>query len=41
VDAEREGILKVARNAMGMGMDTDTIIKLTSLPRAEVENLRA
>ena len=39
VDAEREGITKVARNAIDMGMDTDTIVKLTGLTRKEVEGL--
>ena len=39
VDAEREGITKVARNAIDMGMDMDTIVKLTGLARKEVEGL--
>jgi len=39
VDSKREGIRQVARNAMEMGMDTDTIIKLTGLTREEVKNL--
>ena len=39
ITAERAGVKFVARNAIKMGMDTDTIVKLTSLTRTEVENL--
>jgi hypothetical protein len=43
VDAERGGRHKQATettlNAKGMGMDTDTIIKLTGLSRDEVNGL--
>jgi predicted transposase/invertase (TIGR01784 family) len=41
VDAEREGIARVARNLIGMGMSFDQITKATGLTKAEVENLRA
>ena len=37
--ARREGHFDVARNAKSMGMDIDTIIKLTGLERTEIENL--
>ena len=40
VTLEKVGIKSVARNAIIMGMDTDTIVKLTNLTHAEVENLR-
>jgi predicted transposase/invertase (TIGR01784 family) len=38
--AEQKAKDNIARNAIDMGMDTDTIIKLTGLTRAEVEGLR-
>ncbi|MDR3296597.1 MAG: Rpn family recombination-promoting nuclease/putative transposase [Clostridiales Family XIII bacterium] len=38
--AEHEGIMKVARNALAMGMDTQTIISLTGLTREDIENLQ-
>jgi predicted transposase/invertase (TIGR01784 family) len=41
VDAKRAGIKLVAQNAIGMGMDTDTIIKLTGMTYDEVDGLRS
>ena len=38
--ARREGHTDVARNAIKMGMDTDTIIKLTGLTSEEIETLK-
>jgi hypothetical protein len=40
VDARRGGHEDVARNGISMGMDTDTIVKLTGLTFEEVEGLR-
>ena len=36
----QEGLILTARNAIGMGMDIDSIIKLTGLSREEIENLK-
>ena len=41
VEARRSGIKLVAQNAIDMGMDTDTIIKLTGMTHIEVDGLRA
>jgi len=41
VDSKREGIKLVAKNAINMSMDTDTIIKLTGMTYDEVEYLRS
>ena len=41
VEARRSGIKLVAQNAIDMGMDTDTIIKLTGMTHNEVDGLRA
>ena len=41
MDAKRAGIKLVAQNAIGMGMDTDTIIKLTGMTCDEVDDLRS
>ena len=38
-DAKRGAVIEVAGNAKGMGMDIDTITKLTGLTRQEVELL--
>jgi len=38
--AKREGIFEVIQNAQNMGMDVDTITKLTGLPREEIEKLK-
>ena len=35
----RERTIEIAGNAKGMGMDVDTITKLTGLTRKEVESL--
>ena len=48
VNARREGLeqgrqdekVEVARNALGTGLDTDTISKITGLTHSEIENLR-
>jgi len=44
VDARRAGAsdksIEIARNAMDMGMDINTIIKLTGLTREEIESLQ-
>jgi hypothetical protein len=39
--AEDRGVQKVALNAVAMGMDIATIIKLTGLTREEIERLRS
>ncbi|MCL2152774.1 MAG: Rpn family recombination-promoting nuclease/putative transposase [Oscillospiraceae bacterium] len=39
-NARRKEKAEIARNAIGMGMDTDTIVKLTGLTREEAEALR-
>jgi predicted transposase/invertase (TIGR01784 family) len=38
--AERRGKAEVARNAINMGLDIETIAKLTGLTREEIEKLR-
>ena len=40
MDASNELAMMIARNAIGMGMDTDTINKLTGLIFEETESLR-
>jgi predicted transposase/invertase (TIGR01784 family) len=40
-NAKNEQAIEITRNAINMGMDTNTIIKLTGLTAAEVEALRA
>jgi len=36
----KRGVKQTARNALGTGMDTDTISKITGLTHGEIENLR-
>ena len=36
----QKGIIITARNAIAMGIDTETIIKLTGLSREEIENMK-
>ena len=38
--ALRNERIEIAQNAKNMGMDTDTIIKLTGLPREKIEELK-
>ena len=38
-EGKKEGVNLTARNAIEMGMDIDSIIKLTGLSREEIENL--
>ena len=39
IAARDEGIMAVAKNAIGMEMPVDTIVKLTGLTREEIESL--
>ena len=38
--ARKEGLYLAARNAIEMGLDIETIIKLTGLSRKEIKNLK-
>ena len=38
--ALKKQAIEIARNAISLGLDTDTIIKLTGLTREEIEALR-
>jgi predicted transposase/invertase (TIGR01784 family) len=38
--AVHKGLINVALNAINMGLDTETIVKLTGLPYEEIESLR-